>query len=75
VMELRSPSDDLPTVQAKLAEYLDNGAQLGWLINPQDHQIEIYRPHQSAITLQAPDSIDGDPVLPGLVLNLAWLWQ
>ena len=75
VLELRSPSDALQTVQAKLIEYIDNGAELGWLINPQDQQVEIYRPNQSVTILQALDCIAGDPVLPGFVLNLAWLWQ
>jgi len=75
VLELRSPSDALQTVQAKLIEYIDNGAELGWLINPQDQQVEIYRPNQSVTILQAPDCIVSDPVLPGFVLNLVWLWQ
>ncbi|PZV14957.1 MAG: hypothetical protein DCF22_07905 [Leptolyngbya sp.] len=72
---MRSSSDSLQTVQAKLIEYIDNGAELGWLINPQDQQVEIYRPNQSVTILQAPDRIAGDPVLPGFVLNLPWLWQ
>jgi Uma2 family endonuclease len=44
VVELRSPTDSLEELQAKMQEYMDNGARLGWLINPQDRQVEIYRP-------------------------------
>lgn len=43
-VELRSPSDSLQELQAKMREYINNGARLGWLINPQDCQVEIYRP-------------------------------
>jgi Uma2 family endonuclease len=74
VLELCAPTDLLKSVQAKLAEYLDNGAQLGWLINPQDRQVEIYRPDRPVEVLHAPATISGDPVLPGFILNLAWLW-
>lgn len=58
-----------------MQEYIDNGAQLGWLINPQDQQVEVYRPSQGKEILQAPDALSGEPVLPGLALNLQWLWQ
>ena len=43
VVELRSPSDSLRSIQDKMQEYLDNGARLGWLINPKSQQVEIYR--------------------------------
>lgn len=75
VLELCSPTDTLTEVQAKMREYIDNGAQLGWLINPQDQQVEIYRPNQAQEILQTPVVLSGESVLPGLTLNLQWLWQ
>ena len=75
VLELLSPSDNLPTTQEKMQEYLDNGAKLGWLINPQLQQVEIYRPQQPVEILQSPTKISGESVLANFDLNLAWLWQ
>ena len=74
VIELRSPSDDLPIIQAKMAEYLTNGARLGWLIDPQNRQVHIYRPHRPITILTAPTTISGDPELPGFTLNLQTIW-
>lgn len=71
VVELRSASDRLSTIQAKMQEYQDNGVRLGWLINPQDQQVEIYRNGQPVEILQAPQQLLGEDVLPGLVLELA----
>lgn len=50
--------------------YLANGLQLGWLINPQDKQVEIYRPNQVPEVLQSPTSLSGEDLLPGFILNL-----
>jgi Uma2 family endonuclease len=75
VLELLSPSDNLATTQGKMEEYLDNGAKLGWLINPQLQQVEIYRPQQPLEILQSPTIISGESVLANFDLNLAWLWQ
>ncbi len=71
VIELRSSSDRLPTLQQKMQEYIDNGARLGWLLNSKDKQVEIYRPNQAVEVLNNPDSLSGEPVLPGFKLNLA----
>lgn len=70
VVELRSPSDSLSVVQAKMQEYLDNGARLGWLIDPQSRRVEIYRPGQAIEIVEAPVSLSGEDVLPGFVLDL-----
>ncbi|MEH2256258.1 Uma2 family endonuclease [Nostoc sp.] len=70
-VELRSASDSLKTVQQKMQEYIDNGVRLGWLIDPQNQQVEIYRPGQDVEVLQSPTSLSGEDVLPGFVLNLA----
>jgi len=70
VVELRSPTDVLSELQAKIREYMDNGARLGWLINPQDRTALIYRLDQSVVVLQSPTSLSGEDVLPGFVLDL-----
>lgn len=70
VIELRSRTDVLSDLQAKMDEYRDNGVRLGLLINPQDRQVEIYRLGREVEVLQAPSSIDCEDVLPGFVLNL-----
>lgn len=70
VIELRSPTDNLEDLRVKMQEYMDNGALLGWLINPQDRQVEIYRPTEEVEVLQSPTSLSGENVLPGFVLSL-----
>ncbi|WP_375493160.1 Uma2 family endonuclease [uncultured Nostoc sp.] len=69
-VELRSASDSLKTVQQKMQEYIENGVRLGWLIDPQNQQVEIYRPGQEVEVLQSPTSLSGEDVLPGFVLDI-----
>ncbi|BAY74192.1 hypothetical protein NIES25_06020 [Nostoc linckia NIES-25] len=69
-VELVSETDDLEDTQAKMHEYLANGLKLGWLINPKEKQVEIYRPNQVPEVLQFPTSLSGEDVLPGFILNL-----
>ncbi|MEH1920077.1 Uma2 family endonuclease [Nostoc sp.] len=75
VVELRSSSDRLAPLQTKMREYIDNGARLGWLINPQQRQVEIYRPELAVEVLENPSQLSGEAVLPGFVLNLRRLWD
>ncbi len=75
VIELRSKSDALAPLQQKMQEYISNGLRLGWLINPQDRQVEIYTPNQYKRVIDCPQQIDGADVLPGFVLNLSFLWD
>lgn len=76
VLELMSPSDRLVTVQQKIREYQDNGARLGWLINPSEKHVEIYRYRQPEVTvLQNPTLLSGEDVLPDFVLNLNLVWS
>ena len=74
VVELRSPTDHLSVLQEKMQEYLDNGARLGWLIDPLDKRVYVYRPSQPLEPLDTPTSLSGDPVLPGFVLRIQELW-
>ncbi len=75
VVELRSQSDALQPLQAKMEEYLANGALLGWLIDPLEKKVYVYRPDQEVRCLDNPETISGDPVLPGFVLDLNQLWN
>jgi Uma2 family endonuclease len=70
VIELRSPSDRLPKLQEKMIEYRDNGVRLGWLIDPQQQRVEIYRPGRDVEVLESPIDLSGEDVLPGFVLDL-----
>jgi len=75
VVELRSNSDALKPLQEKMREYLDNGARLGWLINPQQRQVEIYRQGKEKEVLENPAELSGEEVLVGFVLKLDRLWN
>ncbi|WP_448572873.1 Uma2 family endonuclease [Trichothermofontia sp.] len=75
VLELKSPSDDLAPLQAKLQEYIDNGAQLGWLIDPELQHVYVYRPGELVQVWERPASLPGDPVLPNFVMDLTLIWN
>lgn len=70
VMELRSRTDRLAVLQAKMQEYMDSGVRLGWMFNPQDQQVEIYRQGQSEEVRQLPTTLSGESVLTGFVLEV-----
>lgn len=70
VIELRSKTDRLKVLQDKMQEYLDSGLQLGWLINPEDKTVEIYRPNQSVEVVKMPVNLSGENVLPEFNLYL-----
>jgi Uma2 family endonuclease len=74
-VELRSANDDLKPLQKKMQEYIDNGVRLGWLIDPQNQRVEIYRIGQETEILQSPNSLSGENVLPGFILNLIDILQ
>lgn len=70
VIELRSPSDSLAELRAKMQEYVDSGVELGWLIELDPRRVTIYRPGTEAQVLDEPEVLRGDPVLPGFILDL-----
>ena len=75
VVELRSKSDSLESLRRKMSEYIDNGTKLGWLINPQNRQVEVYRFSQGVEILDNPTELLGEDILPGFILNLKRIWQ
>jgi len=75
VVELQSPSDTLDDLQQKMQEYIDNGAQLGWLLAPDTQTVYIYKPDTPMEQLHTPTQIAGDPLLPGFILNLTEIWD
>ena len=74
VIELRSPTDRLARLQDKMAEYMANGTQLGWLIDPLNKRVYVYRPDADIETLDAPEQVSGDPLLQGFRLLMEELW-
>jgi Uma2 family endonuclease len=70
VIELLSPSDDLAETQAKLDEFVRNGASLGWLVDPSRRVVEIYRPGRPPETLENPLSVEAEGAMSGFVLDL-----
>jgi Uma2 family endonuclease len=69
-IELRSATDSARDIREKMKEYMDNGVRLGWFLNPQAKEVEIYRIRQEVEVLKAPASLSGEDVLPGFVLDL-----
>jgi Uma2 family endonuclease len=75
VVELRSPSDSLKRLQKKMEEYMENGVQLGWLIDPLKKKVYVYHPRLAAEILDDPQTVSGEPVLPGFTLDVRTLWD
>lgn len=73
-VEVLSPSDNPIDLQQKVRDYLEAGARLVWVIAPQAETVTVYRPDGSARLLRAPDSLDGEAVLPGFSIRLAELF-
>ncbi|HKG58299.1 MAG TPA: Uma2 family endonuclease [Pyrinomonadaceae bacterium] len=73
-VELRSPSDNLAPLYVKMFEYMENGASLGWLIDPFKRKVYVYRPNEETVVLDNPETVSADPLLPGFTLNLGELW-
>ncbi|MGK7883336.1 MAG: Uma2 family endonuclease [Crocosphaera sp.] len=71
VIELRSRTDSLNQLQSKMQEYLNSGLKLGWLIDPQNQQVEIYRQNKAREIVSLPTTLSGKNILPGFNLDLS----
>lgn len=74
-LELLSPSDSWLKGQLKMQEYMDNGCRLGWLIDPENKRVAIYRIGQPVEILEMPSNLSGEDVLQGFMLNLENIWS
>lgn len=75
VLELRSKNDSIEKLQAKMIEYIENGASLGWLIDRKNKTVEIYRQNQDVELLNHPVNLSGEDILPGFMLDLTEVWN
>lgn len=75
VVELRSPSDALPALVAKMREYVANGVRLAWLIDPLERRLHVYRPGAEVVVFPEPAEVTAGPELPGFVLDLGAVWD
>jgi Uma2 family endonuclease len=75
VVELRSQSDSLKRLQEKMEEYIANGAQLGWLLDPSARRVYVYRPGAEVEVLEDPETVSGEPLLRGFTLDVRALWE
>ncbi len=75
VIELRSPSDNILSLQEKMQEYSANGASLGWLIDPETKQVQVYQPDKAIIVLDNPLFVSTDDVVSGFRLELTKIWD
>ncbi len=69
-LELRSKTDNMEPLRQKMQEYIDNGLRLGWLIDTKNKKVEVYRVNQAVEVLDSPETLSGEDVLPGFVLDL-----
>ncbi|MDB9307788.1 Uma2 family endonuclease [Aphanizomenon sp. CS-733/32] len=74
VIELRSASDNLKPLQEKMQEYIDNGVKLAWLIDRKQRKVFIYCPGQAVEELDNPQTLTGEDLLPGFILDLSQIW-
>jgi Uma2 family endonuclease len=75
VIEIRSDSDRLKPLRTKMLEYLEQGAQLGWLIDPENKTVEIYRPGGKVEKRAGIDKLEGEGPVAGFVLDLTYVWD
>jgi Uma2 family endonuclease len=75
IIELRSPNDGLAELKKKMEQWIANGVQLGWLIDPENKTVSIYRPGECPEILTHPTSVQGDGVVAGFELVMARIWD
>lgn len=75
VIELMSPTDDINELKNKMKEYMNCGVRLGWLINPDEKQVEIYRQQEKSELLNNPQTLSGEQILPNLIVDLEDIFE
>ncbi len=75
MVELRSKTDSLKSLTEKMEEFIANGAELGWLIDPSERKVHVYRPGQAVEILNDPETVSGEPLLKGFILEVRSLWD
>jgi Uma2 family endonuclease len=75
VVELRSPTDRLEALCSKMEEYIANGAELGWLIDPFERKVHIFRPGADPAVLENPQQLSGEPLLKEFIFDVQVLWD
>ena len=75
VIELRSPSDRLPDLHAKMEQWVANGAQVAWLIDPEEKAVTVYHPGEQPEHLTHPTSVQGTGPIAGFELVMSRIWQ
>ena len=75
VIEIRSATDRTRVLRAKMEEWIANGAQLGWLIDPETETVTVYRPEREAEVLTGVNSVMGEGPVAGFVLDLRAVWR
>ncbi len=75
IVEVRSLTDDIEDLQQKMELWLRNGVRLGWLVDPFDRWVWVYRPGAEAVMLERPQEMSDDEVLPGMVVDLRRIWR
>jgi Uma2 family endonuclease len=75
VIELRSRTDNLRTLQEKMREYIENGTRLGFLIDAEHRRVYVYRPAAEVECLENPEEVSGEPILPGFVLEMKSVFE
>jgi Uma2 family endonuclease len=75
VIELRSKTDRLPPLQAKMEQWIANGAEVAWLIDPVEKTVAIYRPNEEPEQLNEPTSVQGSGPIAGFELVMSRIWQ
>lgn len=75
VVEIRSETDSLTKLKNKMLEYIENGASLGWLVDPTKKRVHVYRPNLEVEILENPETISGEPLLKSFMLSLNEIWE
>ena len=75
VIEIRSETDTLPPLRAKMREYMECGVRLGWLIDPLERRVEVFRPGKKPREIKNPSTLSGEPELAGFSLELEPIWS